>query len=194
MASGTSSGSGKVSLEYICRLPCCLKGPRPIPKQQGKWHHVHNRAKGSNLTLDAPLDARCGYSLSEHFSKIQFYWWLVRVTLVVFYGFLSQHFERWWDLQMILLLLYECSLSSEDNQRWWGHTNPTCCFKNIFKLLALSGGRNTKARATSPHAWAEALMLAAFHSHLRSHLTSILVEFPIPYFCFFFNWFVKISN
>ena len=26
---------------------------------------------------------------------------------------------------MILLLLYECSLNGVDNQRWWGHSNPT---------------------------------------------------------------------
>ena len=53
-----SSGSGKVSLECIVTLTLTLQiGPRPIPKR----HHWPNVL---NLTLDAPLDARCVYTLT----------------------------------------------------------------------------------------------------------------------------------
>ena len=32
------------------------------------------------------------------FLLIIFHWWLVRVTLVVAFGFFAQNFGRWWDL------------------------------------------------------------------------------------------------
>ena len=36
---------------------------------------------------------------------------------------------------MILLLLYECSLSSVDNQWWWGHSTLLAVKKKLFKFL-----------------------------------------------------------
>ena len=109
------------------------------------------------------------------------HWWLVRVTLVIAFGFLPQIFRRWWELWMILALIYKCSLNGVDNQRWWRHSNPTgwghpyptYCY-NFFELFALTGGGNIKTLGVSNRTQAQVLM------PLQSHPTSHLVEFPIP--------------
>ena len=33
---------------------------------------------------------------------------------------------------MMVLLENECSLSGQDNHRWWGHLNPNSCQKTFF--------------------------------------------------------------
>ena len=47
-------------------------------------------------------------------------WLLIRIVLVVAFGPTILGGSE--DLQMILLLLYECSLNGGDNQRWWGNS------------------------------------------------------------------------
>ena len=36
---------------------------------------------------------------------------------------------------MVALLFYECRLSSEETERWWGHSNPTFCNQICLNLL-----------------------------------------------------------
>ena len=60
-------------------------------------------------------------------------WWLLRVTLVVTFGFLPQNFE---DLWIIFLLNNKCNLSGIDNLRWWGHSNTTS-WEKIWTLCTL---------------------------------------------------------
>ena len=55
---------------------------------------------------------------------------------------------------MILLLLYECSLSSVDNQWWWGHSTLLAVKKKTFKFFALSSHRDAKTLAANPYAHA----------------------------------------
>ena len=50
------------------------------------------------------------------------YWWLIRVTLVVAFGFLPKILGDGGDLQIVILLEKECSFSGADTVRWWGHT------------------------------------------------------------------------
>ena len=50
-----------------------------------------------------------------------YYWWLVRIPLVVAFGFLPKILGDGKDLQIIVLLEKECSFNSADNVRWWGH-------------------------------------------------------------------------
>ena len=57
---------------------------------------------------------------------------------MVAFGFFPKIFGGGRDLLMILLLIYKYSLSGGDNQRWWGHSNPTCSKK--IKLVVLNGG------------------------------------------------------
>ena len=66
-----------------------------------------------------------------HLSKTKlnelFYWLLIRVTLVVAFGFCPKILGGGRDLQIILLSFYECRFDDGDTMRWWGHSNPTIC-------------------------------------------------------------------
>ena len=59
-------------------------------------------------------------------------WWLVRVTFVVAFGFLPQHFVRWQDPRIILLSFYECRFNGGDALRWWEHSNSTIYAKEFI--------------------------------------------------------------
>ena len=50
----------------------------------------------------------------KHIGKV--YWWLVRVTLVVAFGFLPQNFGKWWGPTNTTLSFYECRFSGGDPQ------------------------------------------------------------------------------
>ena len=79
------------------------------------------------ILLECILVVLTVYSVTFSFQKVTFYWSLVRVTLVVAFGFLPQNFGRWCggDLQIVIFLENVYSMSGVDNQRWWGHSNLT---------------------------------------------------------------------
>ena len=56
--------------------------------------------------------------------------WLVRVTLVVAFGFLPQNFGMWWGPANGTLPFYECRFCGGDTMRWKRHSNPTLCKRN----------------------------------------------------------------
>ena len=64
------------------------------------------------------------------------------------------------DLQMMVLLENECSLSSVVDHIWWDTQTLLAVFKKKIKLFALSGSRKAKTLAMSPHALAQAFALA----------------------------------
>ena len=89
----------------------------------------------------------------------------LRVILVVAFGFSPKILGRGGDLRMVLLLLFECSLSK------WEHSNTTCC-KKFFKMFAnaqAAGAQKFQPKALAPK------------SELRCSM-SHLVEFSLPYF------------
>ena len=45
--------------------------------------------------------------------------------LVVAFGFCPKIVGGGGDLQMMVLVKNECSLSGGDNHKWWGHSTPT---------------------------------------------------------------------
>ena len=61
-------------------------------------------------------------------------WWLV-VTLVVAFAFLPRHFGKVMGPMKDILSYYECRLSGGDTQKWWKHSNPTCCNQICLKFL-----------------------------------------------------------
>ena len=63
------------------------------------------------------------------------FWWFVRVTLVIAFGFLPQNFGRWWGPMNGPLSFYECRFSGGDTMRWWGHSNPTLCKRICLNFL-----------------------------------------------------------
>ena len=86
--------------------------------------------------------------LEEDWKILSFFkLWLVRVTLVVAFGFLPQNFGRWWGPTNSTLSVYECRFSGG----WWRHWNPTKCKKKLFQRFALTGGRDTKTLGASTH-------------------------------------------
>ena len=81
-------------------------------------------------------------------------WRLVRITLVVAFGFLPKNFGRWWGSMNDTFALYECSLSSVDNQSWWGHSNPAYCLKKFqtFCIQRWQGPKNFSHESSHPGA------------------------------------------
>ena len=70
---------------------------------------------------------KCISYISEHFvpSKNE-----DENVFVAHYSHLSgcfwlQNFGRWQDVSFVFLFKNERSLSGMDNDRWWGHSNPT---------------------------------------------------------------------
>ena len=79
--------------------------------------------------------------------------WLIRVSLVVTFGFLSQNFGRWRGPANGTLSFYECRFSGGDTMRWWGHSNPTIyAKKNLFELFTLTGIGDANTLGTRTHA------------------------------------------
>ena len=56
----------------------------------------------------------------ERYVCWEIYWWLIRITLVVAFGFLPQNFSEV-VRTYILSFLFEkdCNFSGADNMRWW---------------------------------------------------------------------------
>ena len=102
------------------------------------------------------------------------YWWLFRVTLVVAFGFCPKILTGGRDLQMIVLLKNPCSLSGRDNHRWWWHSNPTYYLKksNFFHSQV----------AGTQKLWAQALALTPSKPHGKISTTWCFVfcNFAIP--------------
>ena len=69
------------------------------------------------------------------------FWWLVRVTLLVAFGFLPKNFASWQGASSFFLE-NECSLSGVDNHRCSGHSSPTSWKK--IELYAHSGSEDAK--------------------------------------------------
>ena len=42
-------------------------------------------------------------------------------------SFFSTFFGRWLGSTNAILPVYDYELSGGDSERWWGHSNPTCC-------------------------------------------------------------------
>ena len=51
---------------------------------------------------------------------------------MIAFGFLPQHFERWQDPRIILLLFYECRFNGGDALRWSGHSNSAIYAKEFI--------------------------------------------------------------
>ena len=49
-----------------------------------------------------------------------------------------------------ILSLCDCRLSCGGSQRWWGHSNPTCCNQTNLNFFALTGGGSQKHLAHAP--------------------------------------------
>ena len=68
-----------------------------------------------------------------HIRQCTFYfWWLVRVTLVVDWQFLPQNFGQVVGTYEDLLWLSECTWGNDSTLRWWGHLNITLCNQTFF--------------------------------------------------------------
>ena len=52
---------------------------------------------------------------SHMYAFLSFFWWLVRVTLVVAFGFCPKIFGGGGNLQIVILLEKECKFSGTDN-------------------------------------------------------------------------------
>ena len=76
---------------------------------------------------------------------------------MVAFSFLAQNFGRWRGTMNSTLSFYECRLSGGDTQKWWGHSNPTCC--NQFYLNFLHS---------------QAAVMLRHHLHACSHLCASL--------------------
>ena len=80
--------------------------------------------------------------------------------------FLSQNFGRWQGPPNGIWVVCDYSLSSYCTQRWWGHSNPTCCNQICLNLLLSEevGAKKhlpyTRSKCLCPtHIW----NLAGFH-------------------------------
>ena len=70
-------------------------------------------------------------------------WWLVRVTLMVYWPFLPQKFWQVVGTYKGLLPFCECTWGGGSIFRWWGHLN-TFCLNQTFWPFALRGGAEWK--------------------------------------------------
>ena len=91
-------------------------------------------------------------------------WWLVRVTLVVAFGFLPHNF-RWWQGPMnhsFVILWMQVHL--------WGYHDVVGTFKpyyglkNLFEIIALKGDGDRKTLGMSTHAQVQGLTLVPIAS------------------------------
>ena len=63
-----------------------------------------------------------------------FYWWHVRITLVVSFGFSPQNFGRMVGPMNDTLSFYEGRFSGGDTMRWWVHRTPIS-YKRIVQTF-----------------------------------------------------------
>ena len=73
------------------------------------------------------LQRLCHFQGFSNAWKCNIYWWLVKVTLVVAFGFLRQKLWRWWGSTNGILSFYKCKFSGGVTMRWWEHLNPIIC-------------------------------------------------------------------
>ena len=71
-------------------------------------------------------------------------WWPVRVTLVVDWLFLSQHFGPVVGTYEGLLRLCECKWGGDSTCRWWGHLKTTCHNQTCLNFMHWEVVRNKK--------------------------------------------------
>ena len=62
-----------------------------------------------------------------------FYWWLIRVTLVVDWWVLPQNFGPVVRTYEGLLWLCEWTLGGNSSSRWWGHISTICDHRSFFR-------------------------------------------------------------
>ena len=73
-------------------------------------------------------------------ARVENFWWLVRVTLVVNLVFLPQTFGPVVGTYEGFLLLCECRWDGDFTCRWWGHLKTTCHNQACFAHVILSCG------------------------------------------------------
>ena len=65
-----------------------------------------------NVPRALPVSDHYEHIPTSNTHHVTSYWWLVRVTLVVAFGFLPQNFGRWWGPTSGNFFVCECSLNS----------------------------------------------------------------------------------
>ena len=164
---------------------------KPV-KSQLEWRKIFVDLKGKeecNRSVEHLIYIfhSCGRHVLSNVIQYGNIFWLVRVILVVAFGFCPKMLGGVRDLRSILLSFYECRFSGGNTMRWWGHSNPTICqriYLNLFYSKVWSGQKKFGCKhlrlASCSHALL-ALVLA---------LTSHLVKLSLPnisflgYFCF----------
>ena len=92
---------------------------------------------GINLLKD-----RTAHTVTTHWCMESFFsyiWWLVRVILVVAFGFLLQNVGRWYGPTNCTLSFYECRFSGGDTITCWRTLKPNLMQKTL-KFLLMGGG------------------------------------------------------
>ena len=86
-----------------------------------------------------------------YFTCDNVFWWLVRVTLVVAFDFLLQHFGSWSDIWMVLY--HSVKAGSVVGIPWGGGNTQIVPYeKNLYEIFALTGGGNRNTLDLSAHA------------------------------------------
>ena len=88
------------------------------------------------------------------------HWWLIRITLLVAFGFLSQTFGRWQGPTNCSIVILQMQV-----QCWGYHEvvetlKPYHMLNNLFELIALKGHWDTKTLGARAHAQVQVLALA----------------------------------
>ena len=93
-------------------------------------------------------------------------WWLVRVTLVVAFGFLPQKFGRWQGSMNCHFAQKGMQFCGADNVRWWGHSNGKIMVKDGKKISTLCTHRWWGSKNFPIFPSSRLLALAPHTSHL----------------------------
>ena len=84
--------------------------------------------------------------------KLDPFWWLVRVTLVVAFGFLPKNFGRWWGPMSSIFYFHNYRFSGGNTMMWWWHSNHTLCIRICLNVLhsQVAETKNFQALALVP--------------------------------------------
>ena len=117
------------------------------------------------LTGPGPV-SQLGTSGGQNWRPVQTFWWLIRVTLVVTFCFLSQNgWEVTGTYKSLFLLENECRVSGGNSLKWWEHSMPT--YNKLIHLnihtrkvwepktsqSATSASTSTSTEITCTHVW-----------------------------------------
>ena len=96
----------------------------------GGVEHIKDVSVNYSKPLFTVNGQHCCYG-SLHYLLVHDVWWLVRVTLVVAFGFCPKILGGGEGLWLVILLKKECNFSSADNVRWWGYSNTARWLKKL---------------------------------------------------------------